>query len=143
MDSSLPISRLAAGSHPAFELEPGDTVIFSSRVIPGNEHSLARLCERFESQGIRVVHDPADDAPLHASGHPARDELRDMYSWIRPRIAVPVHGEPEHLNAHLELARSVGVPSPLGGRNGDLFMLSAQPGVRRQAAATGRVWLDR
>jgi ribonuclease J len=137
------LNRLALGSHRAMELEPGDTVIFSSRVIPGNEASLARLYQRLESRGVRIVTDVAEQAPIHASGHPARDELRDMYRWIRPKIAIPVHGEPEHLAAHAELAREEGVPMQLRGRNGDLFLLAPQQGVRRGAAPTGRIALAR
>ncbi len=132
------LARLASDSHPALELEPDDTVIFSSRVIPGNEASLERLYQRLQSKGVKVVVDESESAPIHASGHPARDELRDMYSWVRPRIAVPVHGEPHHLDAHAELARELAVPMQLNGRNGDLFMLAPQPGIRRAAAPIGR-----
>jgi ribonuclease J len=150
------LSRLAAGRHPAMELEPDDTVIFSSRVIPGNETALQRLVERFHAMGVRVIGGVGDGAlpgggepvpagvgPLHASGHPARDELRDMYRWIRPEVAVPVHGAPVHLDAHAELARSLGVPRVLNGRNGDLFMLAPMPGIRRGAATVGRVAVER
>jgi ribonuclease J len=133
------LSRLAVGGHPAMELEPEDTVIFSSRVIPGNEASLERLYRQLRSRGVNVVTDVLGEAPIHASGHPARDDLRDMYRWIRPRIAVPVHGEPEHLDAHAALARDLGVPMVLNGRNGDLFRLAPQPGIRREAVATGRL----
>jgi ribonuclease J len=152
------LSRLAAGTHPAMELEPDDTVIFSSRVIPGNEAALRRLVERFQAMGVRVIGgfgggplpeaggaEPAagQPVPLHASGHPARDELRDMYRWIRPEIAVPVHGAPVHLDAHAGLAKSVGVSRVLNGRNGDLFMLAPTPGIRRGAAPVGRVDIER
>lgn len=137
------LSRLASGSHPALELEPDDTVIFSSRVIPGNEQSLDALCARLKSRGINVVSDISPEAPIHASGHPAREELRDMYSWIRPRIAIPVHGEPEHLDAHAAFAREIRVPMQLNGRNGDLFMLAPQPGIRRAVTPTGRVEIRR
>lgn len=137
------LSRLASGSHPAMELEPGDTVIFSSRVIPGNEASLERLYRQLMSRGVNVVTDEDGQAPIHATGHPARDELRDMYRWIRPKIAIPVHGEPAHLDAHAALAREQGVPMVLNIRNGDLGKLAPQPGIRRGAARTGRVELDR
>lgn len=137
------LSRLASGSHPALELEPDDTVIFSSRVIPGNEATLKSLHARLVSRGIRVIADTADGVPIHASGHPAREELRDMYRWIRPRIAIPVHGEPQHLEAHAALARDIGVPMQLRGRNGDLFMLAPQPGIRRRAAPVGRLVIER
>ena len=164
-EAGAALSRLASGSHPAMELEPDDTVIFSSRVIPGNERELERLYARLQSQGVRVVAGPAGASgvdvvvekvtaamnapqstaslPIHASGHPARDELTDMYRWIRPRIAVPVHGEARHLDAHATLAKSLRVPMQLNGRNGDLFLLAPQPGIRRRAAATGRLEIRR
>lgn len=137
------LSRLASGSHPAMELEPGDSVIFSSRVIPGNEAALERLYRLLRSRGVNVVTDEEEQAPIHASGHPARDELRDMYRWIRPKISIPVHGEPEHLDSHAALASDLGVPMVLNVRNGDLCKLAPQPGIRRGAAETGRVVLDR
>jgi ribonuclease J len=137
------LSRLAACNHPDLELEPGDTVIFSSRVIPGNERDLEALDSRLQAMGVTVVHDVENEPPIHASGHPARDDLRDMYQWIRPRIAVPVHGESRHLDAHAALARELGVPVQLNGRNGDLFLLSPQPGIRRGVAPVGRLQLRR
>jgi ribonuclease J len=142
-EGNAALSRLAAGNHPAVELEPEDTVIFSSRVIPGNEESLARLHRRLEARGVHVIADGKVANTIHASGHPAREELRQMYRWIRPGIAVPVHGEPQHLDAHAELAKQEGVPIQLKGRNGDLFLLAPQPGVRRGVAAVGRIPLER
>jgi ribonuclease J len=137
------LSRLAAASHPDLDLHQGDTVIFSSRVIPGNERALEQLDARLQSMGVNVIHDVESEPPIHASGHPARDELRDMYRWIRPQIAVPVHGEGRHLDAHAALACELGVPVQLNGRNGDLYMLAPQPGIRRSAAPVGRVVLRR
>ncbi len=142
-EAGAALSRLASGSHPAMELEPDDTVIFSSRVIPGNERSLEQLYQRLDARGVRVVTDVDDAPPIHASGHPARDELRDMYGWLRPRVAIPVHGEPAHLDAHAALAKDIGVPIQLNGRNGDLFMLAPQPGIRRAAAPVGRLKIQR
>ena len=142
-EAGAALYRLAQGTHRAMELEPDDTVIFSSRVIPGNEASLERLYHQLSSKGVRVVTDESTAAPIHASGHPARDELRDMYKWIRPKIAVPVHGEPQHLDAHAALAREIGVPMQLNGRNGDLFKLAPQPGIRRAAAEVGRIEVRR
>ncbi len=137
------LSRLAAANHPDLDLHHGDTVIFSSRVIPGNERALEALDARLQSMGVNVIHDVESEPPIHASGHPARDELRDMYHWIRPQIAVPVHGEGRHLDAHAALARELGTPVQLNGRNGDLYLLAPQPGIRRSAAPVGRVVLGR
>ncbi len=132
------LARLAAGTHPHMELLAGDTVIFSSRVIPGNEESIDRIRQRLMQRDIKLVEQSPAGPLIHASGHPAREELKDMYDWVRPHMAVPVHGEPHHLTAHAELARDCGVPQQLLGRNGDLFMLAPVPGLRRGAVLTGR-----
>lgn len=133
------LDRLAGGSHPDMVLEEGDTVILSSRVIPGNEEAVAALLRRLRELGVIVVQDGDGPGPLHASGHPCRDELAQMYRWVQPRIAIPVHGEPDHMAANAQLARAVGVPRQIVGRNGDLFMLAPVPGIRRGAAPTGRL----
>ncbi len=136
------LQRLAAGTHPDLELEAGDTVILSSRAIPGNEESIANMLSRLGEMGVRIVQDEALNQPIHASGHPAREELTAMYEWVRPKLAIPVHGEEEHMRANAELAAEVGVPRQLRGSNGDLFMLAPVPGVRRQMASVGRLGLD-
>ena len=83
-----------------------------------------------------------DDLPIHASGHPAQEELEAMYRWVQPAIAIPVHGEEEHMAVHARLAKQIGVPKTLVGRNGDLFMIRPVPGMRRQITETGRLgWL--
>jgi len=133
------LDRLAAGSHPDMVLEAGDSVILSSRVIPGNEEAVASLVRRLRELGVMVVQDGDGTEPLHASGHPCQDELAQMYRWVQPRIAIPVHGEPDHMAANAQLARAVGVPRQIVGRNGDLFMLAPVPGIRRGAAPAGRL----
>ncbi|MGI9324188.1 MAG: ribonuclease J [Pseudomonadales bacterium] len=135
------LHRLALGNHPFLELEPGDTVLLSSRVIPGNEAAVQTLIRRLERLGVQVVQDAALNLPIHASGHPPQAELEDMYRWVAPQISIPVHGEPEHLAAHADLAQRIGVPSQLLGRNGDLFMLAPQRGIRRNAVPVGRLAL--
>jgi ribonuclease J len=136
------LRRLAADNHPDLNLEPGDTLLMSSRVIPGNEQAVAALIRRMQEMGVRVVCDEHLNKPIHASGHPAREELADMYSWVKPQVAIPVHGETAHMQANAELARSVGVPAQMLGTNGDLFMLAPQRGVRRGIAPTGRLGLE-
>ena len=131
------LSRLAAGNHPWMDLASGDTVIFSARRIPGNEDAVERIRERFEAREIRVIEAEDTALPIHASGHPAREELADMYRWIQPTVSVPVHGEPHHLASHADLA-AAHEARPLRGRNGDLFMLAPVPGIRRGAAVVGR-----
>jgi len=136
------LHRLAADTHPALSLERGDTLILSSRTIPGNEQAVATLTRRLENLGVTIIRNEELNEPIHASGHPARDELRDMYRWVRPELAIPVHGEDAHMAANAALAREAGVPRQLTGANGDLFLLAPQRGVRRQAAPVGRLGLD-
>jgi len=136
------LDRLAADNHPDLSLEPGDTLLMSARVIPGNEVAVAALARRLERLGVRVVRDEELNAPIHASGHPAQDELADMYQWVKPEIAIPVHGEPQHMQANAELAQAQGVPAQMTGLNGDLFMLAPQRGIRRGAVRVGRLGLD-
>lgn len=133
------LRRLAAGNHPDFELEEGDTVIFSARAIPGNEEAIDILINNLKTLGVAVI--TAEDAgfPIHASGHPAQDELRAMYEWVQPSVAIPVHGEELHMQAHADIARDSGVSRRLVGRNGDLFMIRPVPGMRRQIVETGRL----
>ncbi|WP_372971240.1 ribonuclease J [Marinobacter sp.] len=133
------LRRLAAGNHPDFELEAGDTVIFSARAIPGNEEAIKALISRLSALGVKVITAESADLPIHASGHPAQEELELMYNWVKPAIAIPVHGEAEHMETHATIARATGVPRALVGRNGDLFMIRPVPGMRRQITATGRL----
>jgi len=136
------LARLAAGAHPAMELEAGDTLVLSSRVIPGNEEPVRRLVERFRAMGVHIV-DAADAVePVHASGHPCADELAAMYRWLRPRLAVPVHGEQRHMLANARIARAHGARLALTGSNGDLFHLAPEPGLRRRAAPVGRLQVN-
>ena len=132
--------RIARDEHPHVVLEKGDTVVFSSRVIPGNEISIGRLQNALCRQGIRVVTDR--DHFIHVSGHPARDELTQMYQWVRPQIAIPVHGEARHLAEHAELARTCQVPQALVIENGELVRLAPQGAVVTDRVETGRLALD-
>ena len=132
------LARIAAGDHPQIVLDPGDVVIFSSRDIPGNERAIARVQNRLAERGIKVV--TADDAKVHVSGHPARDELK--YQWVRPRIAVPVHGDIRRQRAHAELALSCQVAETVIPANGEMVRLA--PGEPKVVAAvpSGRLALD-
>ncbi len=135
------LHRLAMDTHPDVNLAAGDHVVFSAKTIPGNEREVERLTARFRERGVRVTHADEADRPLHASGHPCAGELDRMYRWLRPRLAVPVHGEPRHMRANAELARAAGVPRRLVGANGDLWDLRAGT-LRRAAAPVGRLWFD-
>ncbi len=116
------LSRIAVGQHPRVGLEPGDTVIFSAKIIPGNERTLYNLHNQLVRAGIEVITE--GDHFVHVSGHPCRDELEQMYRWIRPKIAVPVHGEARHLHAHQRLAQQMGVEHALLIENGDMVRLA-------------------
>ncbi|MCA8885942.1 MAG: ribonuclease J, partial [Hyphomonadaceae bacterium] len=117
------LSRIARGEHRNVVLRHGDTVIFSSRVIPGNEMAIHQLYDQFLDRGVELI--TADNEHLiHVSGHPARDELKQMYAWARPRIAVPVHGEIRHIREHVKLAQSLQVPETVAPRNGDMIRLA-------------------
>ncbi|TPV60844.1 ribonuclease J [Aestuariibacter sp. GS-14] len=133
------LNRLATDSLPFFELEKGDTVIFSSIVIPGNEKLVERLVEKLNGKHVNVIQSEHSSLPIHASGHPCAEELKLMYQWTQPEIVIPVHGEPEHLAAHAALAKSVGVRKTYVGRNGDLYLLAPQPGIRRDRVNVGRI----
>jgi ribonuclease J len=112
------LARMAGDDHPTAELSAGDTVIFSSRTIPGNEKAVSKIVNAFVTAGVEVVTDRT--ALVHVSGHPRRAEMAKMYAWVRPRIAVPAHGEPLHLTEHADFARAQGVPQVLRAFNGDL-----------------------
>ena len=132
--------RIAAGDHPHVTLDPGDTVIFASKIIPGNERAINRLHNRLIAAGVELVTEK--DRFVHVSGHPMRDELTLFHRWLRPRALVPVHGEPRHLAAHAALGRANGVPRAPVVHNGDILRLA--PGLAEVVgkAETGRLVLD-
>ncbi|MEK9959370.1 MAG: ribonuclease J [Pelagibacteraceae bacterium] len=115
------MSRIANDDHPDVDIVPGDTVIFSSRIIPGNEKKLFKIHNQLVRRGINVVSE--ENAFIHVSGHPGREEMSDMYDWIRPEISVPVHGEHRHLKEHYEFAKSKQVKNPTIIENGDVLSL--------------------
>jgi ribonuclease J len=134
------LSRIARGDHRHVSLKQGDTVIFSSRVIPGNEAAIHDLQNAFLEKGVELI--TADDHFVHVSGHPARDELRQMYQWARPHIAVPVHGEKRHIREHVKLAQELQVPEQIAPRNGDLIRLAPGPVALIDEVPSGRLYVD-
>ncbi len=134
------LARIASDQHPRIELGEGDTVVFSSRVIPGNERAIGAVQDNLVRRGVKLMTD-ADHAMIHVSGHPARDELRKLYKLVRPRFSVPVHGEWRHLSAHAALAQEAGITSIMM-EDGDI--LSLAPGVPAivDSAPVGRLVLD-
>jgi len=140
-EAGAALGRLAQDNHPHVNLAAGDHVIFSAKTIPGNETAVASLISALTARGIRVTHADESNRLLHASGHPYADELREMYAWTSPRLAIPVHGEPKHMTRNAEIARESGVPRQLVGSNGDLFDL-LQDRKHAAAAPVGRLWFD-
>lgn len=120
------LTRLSMGQGRGVYLEPGDTVIYSAREIPGCELPIERVHRLLTERGVNIVR--ASDAKVHVSGHPCREELRTMYDWVRPKLVVPVHGTPMHLDAHAELATSMGLHA-FRVSNGDVLRLGDEPSV--------------
>ncbi|QCI68622.1 ribonuclease J [Phreatobacter stygius] len=116
------LARVATDDHPEVTLTPGDTVIFSSRTIPGNEKAVGNIVNGLVKQGIKIITDR--DGLVHVSGHPRRGELEQMYRWVRPAIAIPVHGEPLHLAEHAALAKRMGVKDVILASDGDVIRLA-------------------
>lgn len=133
------LGKLAGGNHPHLVLEAGDTVVFSSRLIPGNEIPLAAIKAGLLEQGVNVIDD--DMAPIHASGHPPQDDLRELYGWLKARYLLPVHGELYHQQAHMQFGRSLGLTG-LVPDNGHLIDLGSQP-CRVASLPTGLVEIQR
>jgi ribonuclease J len=135
------LARIASGTHPHVVLESGDTAIFSSRNIPGNERSIAKLQNQLAKLGVEIV-TTAEEAGVHVSGHPARDELSRMYHWVRPRIAIPVHGEARHISEHAKLARECQVPEAVVSENGSIVRLAPGAAEIVEHVTSGRLALD-
>ncbi len=134
------LARIAAGTHPHIALCKGDTVIFSARIIPGNEISIGRLHNQLVRLGLHVL--TQKDHFVHVSGHPARDELAHMYALVRPQVAVPVHGELRHLVAHAELARQCQTRHAIVAENGRMVRLAPDPPDIVEEVPSGRLYLE-
>jgi ribonuclease J len=130
------LARMAGDEHPTAELSAGDTVIFSSRTIPGNEKAVGKIVNAFARAGVEIVTDRT--ALVHVSGHPRRAEVAKMYAWVRPRIAVPAHGEAVHLTEHADFARALGVSQVLRAFNGDMIRLAPGEVSLSGKVASGR-----
>jgi ribonuclease J len=134
------VARIADQQHPDIKLGTGDLMIFSSRTIPGNEKPVGRIQNKLVDLGVELMTD--GDALVHVTGHPRRDELKDMYAWVRPKLAIPMHGESRHLAAHAKLAREAGVPNVLIVRNGDVVRLAPDGGKVIDEVPVGRLFRD-
>ena len=134
-ESRAAMARIANGMHEQISLNAGDTVIFSSRKIPGNEQAIGRVQDALLRGRVHLITD--EEADVHVSGHPSRDELTEMYSLIRPQIAIPVHGTARHLLAHAELAENCQVAQTLIPENGDVVKFNAGKAEIEGQAHTG------
>ncbi len=134
------LSRIASGSHPVLKLEPGDLVVYSSKQIPGNELAIGRVQNALATRGIEVITEK--QAHVHVSGHPGRPELEAMYEWIRPEIAIPVHGERRHMEAHALVAKACGVKRAMVPINGSAIRLAPNGPKLLSHEKAGRLVLD-
>ncbi|MCE7997744.1 MAG: ribonuclease J [Rhodobiaceae bacterium] len=134
------LARIAADAHRDIVLEEGDTVIFSSRIIPGNDVAIFEMQNDLARAGVRVITEK--DHFVHVSGHPCRDELTAMYQWIKPELAIPVHGEARHLLEHAALAKELQVPETLVIENGDMVRLAPGAAEVVDEVPSGRVVMD-
>ena len=133
------LGRIAGGTHD-LKLGEGDTVIFSSRIIPGNEVAIGRIMNQLSDLGVKIVTER--QAHVHVSGHPGRPELIEMYNWVRPRIVVPVHGEARHLAEQARVALEHGVPHAIVQKNGDVVRLAPGDPKKVDEVRVGQLVLD-
>ncbi len=133
--------RIANYTHPDVFIEKGDTVIFSSKIIPGNEKKLYKLHNQLVREGVEVISE--ENEFIHVSGHPNRDDLKDMYNWVRPKSIIPVHGEHRHMIEHVKFAKEMQIPYTVKVENGDIVKLSNinKPEVFDKAPS-GRLFVD-
>ena len=133
--------RISNYIHPDVVIESGDTVIFSSKIIPGNEKKLYKLHNQLVKNDIKVISE--ENEFVHVSGHPNREDLKDMYKWVKPKSVLPVHGEHRHMFEHINFAKEMQVPYPVRVENGDVVQL--HPGEKPKVidkAPSGRIYVD-
>ena len=133
--------RISSFIHRDIMIEKNDTVIFSSKIIPGNEKKLSKLHNQLVKNGIEVVSE--ENEFVHVSGHPNREDLKEMYNWVKPKSVIPVHGEHRHMIEHINFAKEMQVPFPVQVENGDIVKL--YPGEKPKVvdrAPVGRIYVD-
>jgi ribonuclease J len=138
-ESRAALARIAFGQH-ELKIGEGDTVIFSSKQIPGNEMAIGRIMNALSDLGVITITER--QAHIHVSGHPGRPELAAMYRWIRPEILVPVHGEIRHMREQARIGLAEGVPSAIVQKNGDLIRLAPDGPAKIGEERVGRLVLD-
>jgi len=134
------LARIAGGSHPTVALQKGDAVIFSSKTIPGNERDVLKLYNRLSEMGVRVIDE--DDGRVHVSGHARREEIASIYAALRPKIAIPLHGEHRHLVEHAASAPGWGAGQSIVAPNGTMVALDPEGGRIIDEVESGRLYLD-
>jgi len=134
------MARIAEGEHPEIKLSRGDMVIFSSRPIPGNEIGIGKVQNSLARLGVEVITD--SDALVHVTGHPRREELKQMYAFLKPKLVVPMHGEARHMEEHAKLAREAGVPETHVAYNGQMLRLLPRPAKVIADVPVGRFYRD-
>ena len=135
------LNRIANDVHPDVNIESGDTVIFSSKIIPGNEKKLYALQNSIVKRDIEVITE--ENAFVHVSGHANREDLKDMYQWVKPKCVIPVHGEHRHMKEHINFSKEMQIPFNLKVENGNIIKISKnqKPEIIDQAP-TGKIYLD-
>ena len=134
------LMRISSNTHPDVYIEKNDAVIFSSKIIPGNEKKLYKLQNQLVKDGIEVISEESEF--VHVSGHPNRDDLREMYDWVKPQCVIPVHGEHRHMIEHMKFAHEMKVPHPVQVENGDIVKLAPGKPHVFDRAPSGRLYLD-
>ena len=134
------LMRISSYTHPDVFIEKDDAVIFSSKIIPGNEKKLYKLQNQLVKDGIEVISEESEF--VHVSGHPNRDDLREMYDWVKPHCVIPVHGEHRHMIEHMKFAKEMKVPHPVQVENGDIVKLAPGKPQVYDKAPSGRLYLD-
>lgn len=134
------LTRIAQRDHHVVSLDKDDTVIFSSRVIPGNERAIANMQNHLVHQGVRII--TAHEEDVHVSGHPAQEDLKAMYSWVKPKSLIPVHGEARHMQAQAELGLANGIEQALVPSNGTLIELAGSKPEIIERVNSGRWGID-
>jgi ribonuclease J len=132
--------RISSYTHPDVFIEKNDTVIFSSKIIPGNEKKLYKLHNQLVKDGIEVISEESEF--VHVSGHPNREDLREMYEWVKPQCIIPVHGEHRHMIEHINFANEMNVPNSVQVENGSIVKLFPGKPTVFDRAPSGRLYLD-
>ena len=134
------LGRIARGNHPFFDLSSGDTVIFSSKTIPGNEKAIFKIYNMLAENNVDIITTKSFD--IHVSGHPCAEELKELYRILKPTSAIPVHGEIRHMNRHAQIAKEMGVKSTFVPKNGDVIEISKEGITLRASVEAGRIYVD-